>query len=79
LPILPILLQVRQAGEAMRVDVNLVAVENRRKRLLLADMDSTIITDESLDEMAALAGLGEAVAAITARSMNGELDFEAGA
>lgn len=68
---------MRQAGEAMRVDVNLVAGENRRKRLLLADMDSTIITDESLDEMAALAGLGEAVAAITARSMNGELDFEA--
>ena len=68
---------LRQAGEAVKIDVNVVALKNRRKKLLLADMDSTIITDESLDEMAALAGLGEAVAAITARSMNGELDFEA--
>ena len=68
---------LRQAGEAVKVDINVVALKNRRKKLLLADMDSTIITDESLDEMAALAGLGEAVAGITALSMNGELDFEA--
>ena len=73
----PGITELRQAGEAVRVDINVVALKNRRKKLLLADMDSTIITDESLDEMAALAGLGEAVAAITARSMNGELDFEA--
>ena len=68
---------LRRAGEAGRIDINVVALENRRKKLLIADMDSTIITDESLDEMAALAGLGEAVAAISVRSMNGELDFEA--
>jgi len=49
----------------------------RRKRLLLADMDSTIVTSETLDELAAEAGLKSAIAAITARAMNGELDFAA--
>jgi phosphoserine phosphatase len=47
----------------------------RRKRLLLADMDSTIVTTETLDELAAFAGLKDRIAAITARAMNGELDF----
>lgn len=49
--------------------------EGRRKKLLLADMDSTIVTSETLDEIAAFAGLKEQIAVITARSMNGELDF----
>jgi phosphoserine phosphatase len=49
----------------------------RRKALLLADMDSTIVTTETLDEIAAFAGLKEKIAAITARAMNGELDFHA--
>lgn len=49
----------------------------RRKRLLLADMDSTIVTGETLDELAAHAGLRAGIAAITARAMNGELDFAA--
>lgn len=49
----------------------------RRKALLVADMDSTIVTTETLDEMAAFAGLKERIAAITARAMNGELDFAA--
>ena len=49
--------------------------EGRRKRLLVADMDSTIVTGETLDELAAFAGLSEQIAAITRRSMNGELDF----
>jgi phosphoserine phosphatase len=48
----------------------------RRKALLLADMDSTIVTTETLDEIAAFAGLKERIAAITARAMNGELDFK---
>jgi phosphoserine phosphatase len=48
----------------------------RRKALLVADMDSTIITSETLDELAGFAGLGEKIAAITARAMNGELDFK---
>ncbi len=74
---IPGIVALRRIGEAVRVDINVIALENRRKKLLLADMDSTIITDESLDEMAALAGLGKAIATITERSMNGELDFEA--
>lgn len=49
----------------------------RRKHLLLADMDSTMIGQECIDELAAHAGVGPHVAAITARAMNGELDFEA--
>ncbi len=48
---------------------------DRRKRLLLADMDSTIVTSETLDELADFAGLKDRIAAITRRSMNGELDF----
>ena len=47
----------------------------RRKRLLIADMDSTILVGESLDELAGYAGLHAEIAAITARAMNGELDF----
>ncbi|HEY4250757.1 MAG TPA: phosphoserine phosphatase SerB [Roseomonas sp.] len=49
----------------------------RRKHLLVADMDSTIVTSETLDELAAHAGLKEQIAEITRRSMNGELDFAA--
>ncbi len=57
------------------VDAIALPAEGRRKRLLLADMDSTIVTSETLDELAAFAGLKERIAAITKRSMNGELDF----
>jgi phosphoserine phosphatase len=69
----------RQAlGEAAPVDaVALPADDGRRKRLLLADMDSTIVTTETLDELAAYAGLKDRIAAITRRAMNGELDFRA--
>jgi len=59
------------------VDVALVALANRRKRLLIADMDSTMIEQECIDELAAAVGIKDEVAAITARAMNGELDFEA--
>lgn len=48
----------------------------RRKRLLVADMDQTIITRETLDEMAVHAGLQDEIAAITARTMRGEIEFE---
>ena len=57
------------------VDLVAQAAEGRRKRLLVADMDSTIVVGETLDELAAHAGLKERIAAITARAMNGELDF----
>jgi phosphoserine phosphatase len=66
---------VRERLTAAAVDVAVQPREGRRKRLLLADMDSTIVTGETLDELAAAAGLRERVAAITARSMAGELDF----
>lgn len=49
----------------------------RRKRLLISDMDSTIIQQECLDELAAFAGLKEKISAITERAMAGELDFDA--
>ncbi len=57
------------------VDWAVLPADHRRKRLLVADMDSTIVTGETLDELAAQAGLGEQVAAITRESMEGRLDF----
>ncbi len=57
------------------VDALVSRERGRRRRLLVADMDSTIVTSETLDELAAQAGFGEAVAEITRRSMNGEVDF----
>ncbi len=62
--------------QARGIDLCLVPVEGRRKRLLLADMDSTMIGQECIDELAAEAGVGAHVAAITARAMNGEIGFE---
>ena len=59
-----------------RADVALLPARNRKKRLLISDMDSTIIQQECLDELAAYAGLKDQIAAITARAMAGELDFE---
>ncbi len=59
------------------VDLCLQVSEGRRKQMLLADMDSTMIGQECIDELADMAGVGPYVAAITARAMNGELDFEA--
>ncbi|MEC8805298.1 MAG: phosphoserine phosphatase SerB, partial [Pseudomonadota bacterium] len=68
---------VRARADDHQLDVNIVPSTNRRKRLLIADMDSTIITSESLDDMAEIAGLSSAILPITARAMRGELDFEA--
>ncbi|MEO1541957.1 MAG: phosphoserine phosphatase SerB [Pseudomonadota bacterium] len=58
-------------------DVNIVPAEGRRKRLLIADMDSTMIPVECIDELADFAGVKDRVADITERAMAGELDFEA--
>lgn len=63
--------------QAMGIDLACQRTEGRRKRLLIADMDSTMIQQECIDELADEAGVGATVAAITARAMNGELDFEA--
>ncbi len=61
---------------AHRFDVALIPAAHRRKHLLISDMDSTIIEQECLDELAAYAGLKDEISAITARAMAGELDFE---
>jgi len=61
------------------LDINLIASGKRRKKLLVADMDSTIINVECLDELADMAGLKPQIAAITERAMRGELQFEASA
>ncbi|MFZ0600882.1 MAG: phosphoserine phosphatase SerB [Roseiarcus sp.] len=61
------------AGEP--VDVIVQPLQRRSKRLLVADMDSTLIGQECVDELAAFAGVGERVAAITERAMRGEVAF----
>jgi phosphoserine phosphatase len=63
--------------QGMGLDLVVQAADGRRKRMLLADMDSTMIQQECIDELADMAGVGAHVAGITARAMNGELDFEA--
>lgn len=65
-----------EALQAQGIDLVVQPAEGQRKRLLLADMDSTMIRQECIDELAAEAGVGARVAEITARAMNGELDFE---
>lgn len=62
--------------QALRVDMVVQKTTGRKKRLLIADMDSTMIRQECIDELADEAGVGARVADITARAMNGELDFE---
>ena len=71
------LAEARMRAQDFALDINLVSTERRRKKLLLADMDSTIITVECLDELADMAGLKPEIAAITERAMRGELEFEA--
>ncbi|RGP38761.1 phosphoserine phosphatase SerB [Pseudotabrizicola alkalilacus] len=63
--------------QSLRIDLAVQPSLNRKKRLLIADMDSTMIRQECIDELADEAGVGAYVAGITARAMNGELDFEA--
>jgi phosphoserine phosphatase len=58
------------------VDIAVQVAETRRKKLLIADMDSTMIGQECIDELAAEVGLKDKVATITARAMNGEIAFE---
>ncbi|MFD2237329.1 phosphoserine phosphatase SerB [Aureimonas populi] len=76
----PIMPEVRERlgrlARAEAVDCVVQEVAGRRKKILLADMDSTMIDQECIDELAAELGLKGAVAAITARAMNGEIAFE---
>ena len=68
--------EVWQGLQALGVDLIVQPEKGRKKRLLIADMDSTMIQQECIDELADEAGVGARVAGITARAMNGELDFE---
>ena len=67
---------IRSAVNVAPVDVAVQPAQGRRKRLLIADMDSTMIDQECIDELADMAGVKAYVAEITRRSMNGELAFE---
>jgi len=65
-----------RARAGLDADINVVPAEGRRKRLLVADMESTIVSCECLDELAAIAGIRPRIAAITERAMKGEIAFE---
>ena len=67
---------LRKQAAQHQIDVNQIDFEAKPKKLLIADMDATIIRGESLDELAVLAGIGEEISQITTRAMAGELDFE---
>ncbi|MDC0737879.1 phosphoserine phosphatase SerB [Cognatishimia sp. SS12] len=62
--------------QTLGIDLIILPAEERQKKMLLADMDSTMIEQECIDELADVAGVGARVKDITARAMNGELDFE---
>lgn len=68
---------IRDALSTDRIDVLINRTQGRKKRLLLADMDATIIDGETLDELADFIGRKEETAAITEKTMRGELDFTA--
>ncbi len=67
---------LRQIIGDLPIDMAIQEQDARRKKILIADMDSTMIGQECIDELAAEVGLKEKVSAITARAMNGEIDFE---
>ncbi len=68
---------LRAAIDGQPIDAIVTKARGRRKAVLIADMDSTIVQGETLDDLAVFAGIGEKIAAITKRAMNGELDFKA--
>ena len=67
---------VTAALQTFPIDTAVVPVGRRRKKLLIADMDSTMIRQECIDELADEIGRGEEVAAITEQAMRGEIEFE---
>jgi phosphoserine phosphatase len=75
-PLTEITARLRAIVGGRPVDVAVLPQAHRRKKLLLADMDSTMIEQECIDELAAFVGLKEKVSAITARAMRGEIAFE---
>jgi phosphoserine phosphatase len=68
--------RLREAKGDLPIDIVVQPADNRRKKLFLADMDSTMISQECIDELADFAGLKTRVAAITERAMRGEIEFE---
>jgi phosphoserine phosphatase len=68
--------KLEEALAPAAIDAVLQPAEHRKKRLLIADMDSTIITCECIDELADAMGIKDKVAAITERAMRGEIQFE---
>jgi phosphoserine phosphatase len=68
--------RLRQARGDLPIDIVVQPIATRRKKLLLADMDSTMIGQECIDELAAFVGLKDHVASITERAMRGEIEFE---
>ncbi len=69
--------EVWAEAQKMGIDIAIQPRDGRRKDILVADMDSTMVGQECIDELADMAGQGPKVREITARAMNGELDFEA--
>ncbi len=67
---------IRQLIGDQPIDVAVQITETRRKKILIADMDSTMIGQECIDELAAEVGLKDKVSEITARAMNGQIEFE---
>jgi phosphoserine phosphatase len=67
--------RIRRALAPWPIDAAVVPAAGRRKRLLVADMDSTIIAEECIDELAEIVGLRQEISAITERAMRGEIDF----
>lgn len=72
-----ILSEARDIASMAHADINLATTANRRKKLLIADMDSTMIEQECIDELAEFAGKRTEISDITERAMRGELDFDA--
>jgi phosphoserine phosphatase len=68
--------EVWEGLQSLGIDLIVQSAEGRRKQVLIADMDSTMIQQECIDELADEAGIGAQVAAITKRAMNGEIPFE---
>lgn len=66
---------IRPKLHEKHIDVFMIPAHHRRKKLLIADMDATIVEGETLDDLAHLVGLGEKIASITLQAMRGELDF----
>ena len=61
---------------AIRADICVQSLQNRRKSLLICDMDSTLIGQECIDELADFAGVKDRVSAITERAMRGDIGFD---